>query len=388
MNATATITTIMQLIDNDKDKKMYYDDWLEERRKIKQDAERAETHRLQIALRAHLEDQLSWVKIDTTWDKAQEYLKEEPCYARLGQVARLKVWEDFMDDIEKKEKEMRQIAKEERIKKERENREAFKVFLEGEREKRNIHAKMRWKDFYARIAAEPILLAVQGNTHGSRPKELFMDVIEGLERAYYKERDVLQSIAKKYSDALSNTVSNAAVQEYDEYKAYFRSVLTSHMNDNTDSDEDVLLLQQALGISDSSLRLFFEEKKGIAERQKREDFLLMMEKKVETLSPDTAYEEVEQACKGEETWMGIVGGEKERRQMFDACMRMRTAADKVKRRGDRKRERGSMSPESHEHGRHHDEHVGKRSRSLVDARKQKDRLDTANEGVEEGEVCM
>lgn len=49
---------------------------------------------------------------------------------------------------------------------------------------------MQQQEFRETIRAEPALMAVEGNTSGSTPRELFDDVIEELEEAYERDAKV------------------------------------------------------------------------------------------------------------------------------------------------------------------------------------------------------
>ncbi len=56
------------------------------------------------------------------------------------------------------------------------------------RDEGRIGPRTRWKEYEPTILDEPAYAAVKGNTSGSRPRELFEDLVGDLEEAYEKAK--------------------------------------------------------------------------------------------------------------------------------------------------------------------------------------------------------
>lgn len=51
-----------------------------------------------------------------------------------------------------------------------------------------VHAGLRWREYLPSISSHPAYLAAERASSGSRPKELFEDVVEEVEEAYEKAK--------------------------------------------------------------------------------------------------------------------------------------------------------------------------------------------------------
>lgn len=60
---------------------------------------------------------------------------------------------------------------------ERKNRDAFRVLLQRHRDEGTINVHTRWKEYQPLVEDSEEYLAVKKNASGSRPRELFEDLI-------------------------------------------------------------------------------------------------------------------------------------------------------------------------------------------------------------------
>lgn len=68
------------------------------------------------------------------------------------------------------------------------------------------------------VRNEPSYLAVEGNKFGSRPRELFEDVIEKLEEVYEKDRALMKEVYRGSSILVSTTTT------FEEFKQAMEAV--------------------------------------------------------------------------------------------------------------------------------------------------------------------
>lgn len=149
-----------------------FEDWVEERARAEKERHRLERKRAQNALRDLLEG-ASWLVAGTPWRRAQDRLAGVPEFEAVDAAGRLEVFREVMEEVEKREKEAAARAREELVRSERANRAAFRELLADLRARGAVHARSRWREALALVEAEPAYLAVERNTTGSRPRELF-----------------------------------------------------------------------------------------------------------------------------------------------------------------------------------------------------------------------
>lgn len=62
----------------------------------------------------------------------------------------------------------------------------------------SLHVGMRWREFQPLVASHAAYLAAERTSSGSRPKELFEDVMEEVEEAYDKAKVRQRAILSIY----------------------------------------------------------------------------------------------------------------------------------------------------------------------------------------------
>jgi len=82
------------------------------------------------------------------------------------------------------------------------------------------------QDYHAIVELEDVLKAVEKNSTGSRPKELFEDVLEEVEAAFQKERTLLKDAKLDLQPDTSFADFSAAIDAHEEGK--LANMLESH----------------------------------------------------------------------------------------------------------------------------------------------------------------
>lgn len=80
---------------------------------------------------------------------------------------------------------------------ERKNRDLFRQLLQKHRDEGIISVRMRWKDYASHVEDTEEYQAVVKNSSGSRPRELFEDLIIEMEEEYDKARTLIKEALKE-----------------------------------------------------------------------------------------------------------------------------------------------------------------------------------------------
>lgn len=291
-----------QDVDSAKEREELFEDWLDEKEKQEKEAKKTETKRRRGAFRELLE-RSKFVKFDTPWRKAQDRLAGEEDYDSLDKVDRLEVFEEYIRELERQEREEREKEKEERKRQERLNRDAFRALLAKHRAEGIINAATRWREYLPVVKEEASYEAVERNTSGSRPKELFQDILEEMEAEFAKQRDLVRAAVKERGIEVG----------VDSTLESFKAAL---------AEGDQAGLE---GVAEASIKLYHEELVGRAKeeaykaekkaRRAREDFLYML-KHMRDIRADTTWEAAADLCRSEPEWEGVAGDE-ERKAAFE-----------------------------------------------------------------------
>ncbi|KAJ9533372.1 hypothetical protein QJQ45_026392 [Haematococcus lacustris] len=189
-----------------------------EKKNREKEEQRAEKKRRMAAFRDLLE-RTPGVKVGSEWRRVGPKLEGEPEHEALDKLERLEAFQAYMVELEKREREEKERAKEEVRRAERKAREAFKALLVQHREMGLITVKTRWKEYAPAVKAEEAYLAVERNTQGSRPRELFEDLLEDMEAEYEKAKVVLRDVCKEVEVVVTSSATYEEVAAQLEDKA-------------------------------------------------------------------------------------------------------------------------------------------------------------------------
>eukprot|EP00887_Chlorella_sp_A99_P000160 scaffold16.g160.t1 len=275
-------------VDSQREREELLEDWIEERERVEKEARKAERKRKAATFRELLEG-CSFVAVDTSWRKAADRLAGEEAYEALDKAARLEVYQEYIRELERKEREEKEKEREERKRQERKSREAFRELLAKHRAEGIINAKTRWREYQPVVKDEEAYVAVEQNTGGSRPKELFQDVLEEMEAAYDKEREKAKALVSERS------IEVGPEGTWEAFQAALPEAGAPELE----------------GISAPSALAKAEK----AKRRAREDFSHML-RSMRSIKADATWEAAQEACAGEPEWKEIED-EEERKELFE-----------------------------------------------------------------------
>ena len=121
------------------------------------------------------------IDVETPWRKAYEAVKNDERAARCQPMDQLEVFEALMRDLMKAEENAVDDARRAQSREERKRREAFVELLRERQSDGVIQPRMPWKSFVARVENDARYLDMCQNLDGSRPRELFEDLINDIE---------------------------------------------------------------------------------------------------------------------------------------------------------------------------------------------------------------
>lgn len=156
---------------------------------------------------------------------------------------------------------------------------------------------------------------------GSRPKELFLDVLEELEAAYEVHRDILVKVTDALGDAAPYVGQEAPA--FSEFQTLFSAAL-----DNL-GDEQMCIAAKA--VPPSALQLFFKELRGraIKAARKAQEALLALLLRADGLGPESTFEQAHETCSSAPEWDAVPGGEEARREVFGKFLQRVAKSDDV-----------------------------------------------------------
>ncbi|XP_057527372.1 pre-mRNA-processing protein 40A-like isoform X1 [Amaranthus tricolor] len=162
-----------------------------------------------------------FIKATSQWRRVKDRLEGDQRCSRLDKMDQLKIFQEYVCDLEKEEEEQHRIQKEETRKAERRNRDEFRKLMEGHVSDGILTAKTLWREYHAKIKDIPAYVAVSSNSSGSTPKELFEDVAEELKKQYEEDRTRIKDAVKSEKVILSSTWT------LEEFKAAIANELSS-----------------------------------------------------------------------------------------------------------------------------------------------------------------
>ncbi|KAK9857235.1 hypothetical protein WJX84_007848 [Apatococcus fuscideae] len=334
---------------DDREREELYTEFMKERDRKEREEKKKERRRRMTAFKELLE-QTSGIKVSTPWRKASDKLEGDEVFEALDKIDRLEVWQDHIKDLEKKEKEEKDKLADEKRRKERKNRDRFKDMLRKHKDEGKLHFRSKWREYFEIIRKEECLLAVEKNTSGSRPKELFEDVLEEAEEEHEKTSTVLRDALKE------NNINITHTSTFEGFQAALEIASSDKVTD----------------IREPNRRVFFEDllskaKEKQSKEEKRlkivaEDFTDLLRSR--HVRHDSVWDDVKSQIDHKERFKAV-GTEEERVRLFDEYV----ARQKVKREKEKEREKEKDRERQKDKDRHKDK---KEKRSKKDKRARSD----------------
>ncbi|PKA60788.1 Pre-mRNA-processing protein 40A [Apostasia shenzhenica] len=164
-------------VERPRDREDLFENFLVELQK-KERLKAAEEHKHNIMEYKAFLESCDFIKVNTQWRKVQDRLEDDERCSRLISS----ILQEYIQDLEKEEEELKKIQREQVRRQERKNRDAFRKLMEGDIASGVLTAKTHWRDYCMKVKDSAPYLAVAANTSGSTPKDLFEDVAEELEK--------------------------------------------------------------------------------------------------------------------------------------------------------------------------------------------------------------
>lgn len=204
---------VWNFISTDRERHDLFEKWLE-RIAERKEREKEEVRKNQRQAFLEYLESCTWVSIQTTWREAEGKLENVEEFQRLSKYDRIQTFDEFMKKVEERESSSRLVKDEIRKRKESQSRIAMRRLLRDHFDEEIIHAKLCWKEYIAIIGENEVIKAVEKNLTGSRPKDLFMDMIEEAEVFYEKDKPIIEECLKASTIDLMNT-------NYEQFKSDF-----------------------------------------------------------------------------------------------------------------------------------------------------------------------
>lgn len=187
--------TIFRSSNNDDERRQLFEDYIIELKKINSEQE--------ISNRKNAMNELVEILkgLDlqpfTRWNEAQGIIlsnlkfKGDTKFESLSKSDLLSAFENHIKILEKSFNDSRQLLKNQKFRRERQNRDNFITLLQELKSKKIIKAGIKWSQIYPAIENDDRYQAMLGQS-GSTPLDLFWDIVEEEERALRTTRnDVL-----------------------------------------------------------------------------------------------------------------------------------------------------------------------------------------------------
>ncbi|XP_021776167.1 pre-mRNA-processing protein 40A-like [Chenopodium quinoa] len=191
-------------IERARDREDMFEEYVVELEKKERSKQEEERQRNIMEYRNFLES-CDFIKANSQWRKVKDRLEDDQRCSRLDAMDQLKIFQEYVGDLEKEEEEQKRIQKEEIRRAERRNRDEFRKLMEGHVSDGTLSAKTLWRDYHSKVKDTPVYVAVSSNTSGSTPKELFEDVVEELKKQYEDDRIRIKDAVKSGKVSISST---------------------------------------------------------------------------------------------------------------------------------------------------------------------------------------
>lgn len=175
---------------DERDREDLFQDYLDDLEKRENEDKRIQRETKMRAFRRILEDKR--LPSATKWKEICLNFKDDHFFNAIEKLDRLKVFCDYITELENKEKAERDWS---RKLAEYRNRESFRDFLQNAVDKNEINSKTKWKNLLLKIKEDANYLDLLGQ-EGSTPKDLFDDVVSILKEDYKRNKDTLKKILK------------------------------------------------------------------------------------------------------------------------------------------------------------------------------------------------
>ncbi|XP_048599173.1 pre-mRNA-processing protein 40A isoform X2 [Brassica napus] len=207
-------------VDRPRDREDLFDNYIVELERKEREKAVVE-HRQKMAEYRKFLETCDYIKASTQWRKIQDRLEDDERCSCLEKIDRLIGFEDYINDLEKEEEELKRVEKEHVRRAERKNRDAFRTLLEEHVAAGILTAKTYWLEYCIEVRDLPQYQAVASNLSGSTPKDLFEDITEELDKQYHEDKSRVKDAMK------SRKVSMVSSWMFEDFKSALSEDLSS-----------------------------------------------------------------------------------------------------------------------------------------------------------------
>lgn len=125
-------------------------------------------------------------------------VEAEPEFRELSKLERLDAFAEFMRDVETKDRARTVAARAEKRRAARKAQAAFRALLDDLRASGRVHVRMRWAEFLPIAEGRDAYEACRRAGQGSRPRELFEDVVAMLEEEMEAQRGLVRRVMRAF----------------------------------------------------------------------------------------------------------------------------------------------------------------------------------------------
>ncbi|CEG01707.1 Pre-mRNA-processing protein PRP40 [Ostreococcus tauri] len=182
--------------------------------------ERSKTNRAQSFKECLLE---AGATAESLWRKIRGVVQHDERYTSCEPVERLEVFEKLLRELQVKEEAKVEAERAATARSERKRREAFVELLNEAKSDGVIEPRMPWKSFVPRIENDQRYTNACENIDGSRPRELYEDVIDEIEDEIDQKLDDFEDLLRegyKARELFGNTTWEKAEKLYRHDKAW------------------------------------------------------------------------------------------------------------------------------------------------------------------------
>jgi pre-mRNA-processing factor 40 len=175
-------------IESSKERTTLFEDFIDELRREESEASRTRKRRAVEKFEKLLLN-LSEIRLDTSWKTAIDIINRQPemrsdaDLASMEPIEQLIGYENYIKGLERIEQQREIEQRDERHKRQRLNRKAFKALLDEMQIKGYLKATTSWSEFYSFIKGRSELISMLAQP-GSTPLDLFWDRIHEMQEKY------------------------------------------------------------------------------------------------------------------------------------------------------------------------------------------------------------
>lgn len=267
--------TVFRSTDNEEERKQFFAEYIVELKKQHAEDE-ANDRKSAVSEITHILKALD-LEPYTRWSEAQEKIEanerfqNDPKFKLLGKSDILIAFENHIKSLERSFNDARQQHKAQRLRSERQSRDAFIELLKEKRAEGTINAGTKWSTLLPQIEEDPRYVNMLGQA-GSSPLELFWDTLEEEERALRGRKNAAYDVleVRRLHIAIDHLLTIYQDKQYEvTTKTPFDEFVEVMRTDRRTADIDRETLQLIFDRLQDKIKKRNEEEQHTADRHRR-----------------------------------------------------------------------------------------------------------------------